>query len=185
MKLVTTVLLSAIACTIISCSGSLEDHMNAKLATMSTMSELGTVEYTISKIIKANDNAFYTFGDRKILFSCKATMKAGIDLASFSPDSIQLDKANKKVIIRLPQPKVLSFNMPAEDIRLEYQKVGALRSDFTTENRNELLKQAEEAIIADACNLGILKDAEDNAIAFFKALLAQVGFEDIEVRINK
>ena len=32
---------------------------------------------------------------------------------------------------------------------------------------------------------GILKDAEDNAIAFFKALLAQVGFEDIEVRINK
>ena len=112
-------------------------------------------------------------------------MKAGIDLASFSPDSIQLDKANKKVIIKLPQPKVLSFNMPAEDIRLEYQKVGALRSDFTTENRNELLKQAEEAIIADACNLGILKDAEDNAIAFFKALLAQVGFEDIEVRINK
>ena len=30
-----------------------------------------------------------------------------------------------------------------------------------------------------------LKDAEDNAIAFFEALLAQVGFDNIEVKFNK
>lgn len=185
MRVLKSLFLGMIAIIITSCSESLEDRMNKQMATMSEMSELGTVEYTISKIIKANDNAFYTIGDRKILFSCKATMKAGIDLAAFSPDSIQLDKANKKVTIILPQAKVLSFNMPAENIHLEYQKVGTLRSDFTTANRNDLLKQAEEAIIADAGNLGILKDAEDNAIAFFEALLAQVGFDNIEVKFNK
>ena len=45
-------------------------------------------------------------------------------------------------------------------------------------------KQAEEAIIADAENLGILKDAEQNAKLFFEALLAQVGFDNIIINYN-
>lgn len=166
---------------LISCEDSLESRMNKKLSTISEMSELGTVEYTISKIIKANDNSFYTVGDRKILFTCKATMKAGIDLAGFGPDSIIIDNAKKSVVINLPKPKVLSFNMPADQIHLEYQKVGTLRSEFSAEDRNALLKQAEEAIIADAPNLGILKDAEHNAKLFFDALFSQIGFENIVV----
>mgnify|MGYP003299986627 CR=1 FL=1 len=40
----------------VSCGESIEDKMNKKLSEMSELSELGTVEYTISKIIKANDN---------------------------------------------------------------------------------------------------------------------------------
>lgn len=164
-----------------SCGESIEDKMNKKLSEMSELSELGTVEYTISKIIKANDNSFYTIGERKILFSCKATMKAGIDLSTFSPNNVKIEKATNSVVINLPKPKVLSFNMPADQIHLEYQKVGTLRSEFSAEDRNALLKQAEEAIIADAPNLGILKDAEHNAKLFFDALFSQIGFENIVV----
>lgn len=167
-----------------SCGESLEDKMNKKVSTISEMSELGTVEYTISKIIKANDNSFYTIGDRKILFSCKSTMKAGIDLTDFSLDSVKVDKATNIVEVNLPKPKVLSFNMPAEQVTLEYQKVGTLRSDFTAENRNALLKQAEEEIIADAENLGILKDAEQNARLFFEALFLQIGIEKVVINFN-
>lgn len=167
-----------------SCGESIEDKMNKKLSEMSELSELGTVEYTISKIIKANDNSFYTIGDRKILFSCKATMKAGIDLSNFSSDNVKIEKGTNSVIINLPKAKVLSFNMPAEKVQLEYEKVGAMRSNFTVENRNDLLKQAEEAIIADAENLGILKDAEQNTKLFFEALLAQVGFDNIIINYN-
>ena len=78
-----------------SCGESIEEKMNKKLSEMSELTELGTVEYTISKIIKANDNSFYTIGDRKILFSCKATMKAGIDLSNFSPANVKIEKGNK------------------------------------------------------------------------------------------
>ena len=167
-----------------SCGESIEEKMNKKLSEMSEFTELGTVEYTISKIIKANDNSFYTIGDRKILFSCKATMKAGIDLSNFSPANVKIEKGNNSVVINLPKAKVLSFNMPAEKVQLEYEKVGLMRSNFTVENRNDLLKQAEEAIIADAENLGILKDAEKNAKLFFEALLAQVGFDNITINYN-
>ena len=167
-----------------SCGESIEEKMNKKLSEMSELTELGTVEYTISKIIKANDNSFYTIGDRKILFSCKATMKAGIDLSNFSLANVKIEKGNNSVVINLPKAKVLSFNMPPEKVQLEYEKVGLMRSNFTVENRNDLLKQAEEAIIADAENLGILKDAEKNAKLFFEALLTQVGFNNITINYN-
>ena len=159
--------------------------MNQKFSAMEEMAELGTVEYTITKIIKADDNAFYTVGDRKILFSCQSTMKAGISLADFNKENVKVNEAEKSVEIVLPKAKVLAFNMPAEKIKLEYEKVGALRFDFTAEERNKLLKQGEESILADAENLGILADAEKNAKTFFEALLKQVGFEKVNINFNK
>ena len=168
-----------------SCGNSLEQRAKERLGTLTEMAELGTVEYTITKIIKASDKAFYTIGDRKILFSCSATMKAGIDLAGFSAENISVNSKTKEVTIQLPKPKVLAFNMPPEQAKLEYEKIGALRFDFTAEERNNLLRQGEEAIMADAENLGILADAERNAQMFFEAMLSQVGFEKINVVFNE
>ena len=161
------------------------DKLQNKMGTLSEMAELGTVEYTIKKIIKSSDETFYTIGERKILFSCCATMKAGIDLDGFSAENVSINSKNKEVTILLPKPKVLAFNMPAEQAKLEYEKVGALRFDFTAEERNNLLRQGEEAIMADAENLGILADAERNARMFFEAMLSQVGFEKINVVFNE
>ena len=52
-------LLCATALVLSSCGPNLEDLMKQQMQTLKGMSELGTVEYTITKIIKANDNAFY------------------------------------------------------------------------------------------------------------------------------
>lgn len=167
-----------------SCGESMADKLQNKMGTLSEMAELGTVEYTIKKIIKASDEAFYTIGERKILFSCSATMKAGIDLGGFSAENVEIN-SDKEVTVTLPAPKVLAFNMPPEQIKLEYEKVGALRFDFTAEERSKLLKQGEEAILADAENLGILADAEKNAKTFFEAMLKQIGFEKVNINFNK
>lgn len=165
-----------------SCGQSLEEKMNQKFSTMREMAELGTVEYTIRKIVMADDEAFYTVGDRKILFSCQATMKAGISLADFNVENVKVNEAEKSVEVALPKAKVLAFNMPAEKIKLEYEKVGTFRSNFTADDRNNLLRQGEKAILDDAANLGILKDAEENARVFFETLLKQVGFETVNVK---
>ena len=167
-----------------SCGNSLEQAAKEKLGTLTETAELGTVEYTITKIIKATDKAFYTIGDRKILFSSSATMKAGVDLEGFSAENITINSKDKEITIHLPKPKILAFNMPPEQTKLEYEKVGALRFDFTAEERNNLLRQGEEAILADAKNIGILADAERNARMFFEAMLSQVGFEKINVVFN-
>lgn len=176
-------LIVASAILVSGCGKSLEDRAKEKFSTMTEMAEIGTVEYTISKIIKASDSKFYTIGDRKILFSCSATMKAGVDMTNFSAEQVVIK--DKEITINLPKPKVLSFNMPPEKAKLEYEKVGALRFDFTAEDRNNLLRQGEEDILADAPNLGILEDAENNARMFFEALLSQVGFEKINVVFNE
>ena len=176
-------LLVASATLFTGCGKSLEELAKEKFSILTEMAEIGTVEYTISKIIKASDTKFYTIGDRKILFSCSATMKAGVDMTNFSVDQVKIK--DKEIIINLPKPRVLSFNMPPEKAKLEYEKVGALRFDFTAEDRNNLLRQGEKDILADAPNLGILEDAEANAKMFFEALLAQVGFEKINVVFNE
>ena len=153
---------------------------------MTEMAELGTVEYTISKIVKCSDDAaFYKFGDRKILFSCHATMKAGIDLADFTAEDVKLDKKSNSIHVQLPQPKVLSFNMPLDEAKLEYESVSTLRSDFTTEDRINFLKQGEENILADVANLGILQDAEKNATLFFESLFASLGLKEVKITFKE
>lgn len=165
-----------------SCGKSIPEQMEEKVKHMgAATAELGTVEYTVSKIIKADHDVFYKFGDRKILFSSHSTMKAGVDLSKFCADSVTVDKKSKTITIRLPKAEVLSFHMPAENIKMEWSRTGMLRSDFTAQERNELLKQAEEAIVADAGNLGILKDAEENARMLFEALLAGSGYKKVNV----
>lgn len=146
--------------------------------------ELGSVEYTISKIIAVDHDVFYKIGERKVLFSTLSTMKAGVDLSAFCADSVKVDSKNGIIDIRLPKAKVLAFNMPAENIVMEYSKTGRLRSEFTAEERNEILKQGEEAILNDAEKIGILKDAEDNVRTIFESLLAGANFKEINITFN-
>lgn len=158
-----------------------EKQLNKAIEKAVACAELGTVEYIITKLVIADDDAFYKFGDRKIIFSCTTTMKAGIDLTDFKREDVVLSKDGKNVDVQLPQPKILSFNMSAEDIKLEYSKVSGLRTGFNTDERNNLLKQGEKAILDDAPNLGIYEDAKENATEFFKALLGQCGYENVNV----
>ncbi|MBR4065697.1 MAG: DUF4230 domain-containing protein [Bacteroidaceae bacterium] len=158
-----------------------EKQIDEALSKAVACAELGTVEYTITKLIITDDDSFFKFGDRKIIFSCRTTMKAGIDLKEFTKEDVKVSEDNKSVEVNLPHPKVLSFNMAAEDIKLEYSKVSGLRTDFNTDERNDLLKQGEKAILDDAPNLGIYEDAKENASDFFKALLANCGFENVNV----
>lgn len=145
---------------------------------------LGSVEYTISKIIAVDHDVFYKIGDRKALFSSLSTMKAGVDLSKFCADSVKVNKKEGIISIRLPKAKVLALNMPAENIKMEYSKTGRLRSDFSVEERNEILKQGEEAILNDAESIGILKDAEDNVRTLFESLLVGTKFKEINITFN-
>ena len=146
--------------------------------------ELGSVEYTISKIIAIDHDRFYKIGDRKVLFSSLSTMKAGVDLSTFCADSVSIDNKKGTIDIRLPKAKVLALSMPFENIKMEYSKVGGLRSEFSVEERSEILKQGQEDIMNDAEKIGILKDAEDNVRTIFESLLAGADFKEINITFN-
>lgn len=169
---------------LISCGPSREEQLSRKMQGISEMAELGTVEYTVKKIVSSDSEAWYKYGKRKILFSCTAFIKAGIDLKEFSPDAVSINEEANSISIVLPKAKILSFNMPPEEIREEFSVVTGLRNKFSPEEKQALLTLGENDINEDIPNMGILEDAEANAKVFFSALFSQLGYEKINVKFE-
>lgn len=158
-----------------------------RLRQLTAVSELATTEYTIVKVVKANDvlSLFKgKIGDRKLLYSCNVYVKAGINLEDYDPKKTDIKEVEKSITVVLPHAKVLSFNMPAEECELAYEKVGPLRSNFKQGEKNELLIQGEESVREQMNSMGILEDAERNAKDIFKAALLQVGYTDIDIKFE-
>lgn len=152
-----------------------------KVMALQQMNDLATVEYVVTKMIRANDNTtWYKLGDRKILISSKATITAGIDLSKLTPEQVKID--GKSIDLSLPHSKLISINIKPEDLRTEYQEVDLLRQPFTSEEKNALAIQAENQIRASVDSLGVLQTAETNASLFVNNFLLRLGYE--QVRIN-
>ena len=166
------------------CAGSLgiKHKVEQEILAISSMKELGLVEYRVRKIVKANDEGeWYKIGDRKILLSCTAYLKAGIDLSSFGMDDVSLNRAEGTVTITLPHARLLSIDIPPYEIRHEFDRVSILRSSFTAEERNALLPQGEKQIRESVPSLGILPEAEENGRKFFESVFTRMGFSHVEV----
>lgn len=165
----------------VSCGRGLDRQAEQKLYELSAAGELVTCEYSVSKVVKADDMVWWKIGERKILFNCKATLQAGIDMAKYDPEKTKVDRQEKSVVLVLPEPEVLSINMPADQITQEYSHVTGFRFDFTAEERNELLKEGERSIRAEIPSMGILRDAKLNAVSYFETMLSELGFEIITI----
>lgn len=169
----------------ISCGPSQEDLTNQRIQGLTKMAELGTVEYTVKKIIKTDDAVWWKWGKRKIVFTCKAFIKAGIDLNGFSAADVDYKSVKNQITIKLPKAKILSFNMPAEEINLEFSKITGFRDKFSPEQKQQLLVLGENDIRGDkSIEEGILADAEANARLFFSAMFSQLGYETVIVNFE-
>ena len=179
-----TVLLAALLVLLAACSHapSLQQQVMQRLSVLSRTAELGTVEYTVRKAVRARDEGeWFKIGNRRILFSCTAYIKAGINLERLPLDKIVVDESSRSVSLVLPHATVLSINLPPEEIRLEYEDVTGFRQKFSDQERQALLKQGERDIMRDIPSLGILAEAEQNALEFFRPMLEQMGFENVQI----
>lgn len=148
------------------------------------MGDLATTEYTVTKIVKANDNkTWYKPGDRKILISVEAVLKSGIDLSGVKKEDITID--GKNISLRLPPPKLISISIPPEKIRVEFEEIGIFRTGFDNAERDALLAQAEQQIRNSINEIGILRTTENNTRQFLTRFLQQSGFEQISIRFDK
>lgn len=157
-----------------------KDEKKPVILTLKEMSDLATVEYTVTKIIKANDNkTWFKIGDRKILMSCEATIKAGVDLNNISENNFRI--SGKDIKVQLPPPKVISLSIPPEKIKVEYQDISVFRDPFKTGERDQLASQAEAQIRNSIDSLGILEQAKANTSLFVHNMLKQMGYENITI----
>lgn len=177
-------MLAALLVLLAACSRgpSLQQQVMQRLSVLSRTAELGTVEYTVRKAVRARDEGeWFKIGNRRILFSCTAYIKAGINLERLPLDKIVVDESSRSVSLVLPHATVLSINLPPEEIRLEYEDVTGFRQKFSDQERQALLKQGERDIVRDIPSLGILAEAEQNALEFFRPMLEQMGFENVRI----
>lgn len=173
----------SLALTVQGCGdGVRKETVHREIEAISAMRELSLVEYRVRKIVKADDEGpWYKIGDRKILLSCTAYLKAGIDLSGFSAEDVDIDRLDNRVTVTVPHATLLSLDMPPSEIRVEFDHVTLLRSDFSAEERNALLRQGENQIRASVPSLGILEKAEENARRFFESVFSKMGFTSVEV----
>jgi hypothetical protein len=162
-----------------------QEMVRREVKAISEMRQLGLVEYRVRKIVKADDEgAWYKIGDRKILLSCTAYLKAGLDLSSFGMQDVDIDRGAARVTVFLPHAVLLSLDIPASEIRQEYDHVTMLRQSFSAEERNALLRQGEKQIRDSVPSLGILEEAEANAVKFFESVFSKMGFTEVEVQFR-
>ncbi|GAO41080.1 DUF4230 domain-containing protein [Flavihumibacter petaseus] len=154
-----------------------------KVLEVRNLSDLATTEYHITKIVKASDDkTWYKLGDRKILMSVEAVLKAGIDLSKLQPEDVIID--GKNITLNLPAPKLISLNLPPSGIKVEYQEIGALRDPFDNAARDALLAQAEKQIRRDIAATGIFTETENNTRTLITGFLQHAGYNNITIRFS-
>lgn len=140
---------------------------------------LATTEYTFGKVLFLDDNKdWYRWGDRKILISVKAKVKAGVDLSKMNASDITIE-SDKKIKLLLPAPEVVSFNMDPNDIKTEMKDINGLRFDFSQEEKMRVQKMGEDAIQREMRESTILTDARKNARVFLTDFYKELGFEEV------
>lgn len=147
------------------------------------ISDLATTEFNVTKIVKASDDkTWYKIGDRKILISVEADLKAGIDLSQLKAEDISIN--GKEISINLPAPRLISLNMPPGKVKVEYEELGLLRDPFDNAARDALLAQAEKQIRRDVAATGIFTETERNTRLLLAGFLRQAGYENINIRFG-
>jgi len=158
---------------------------------------LSTTEYTVAKVVKLDDEhgiweiwekwddirSWTKFGDRKILISCRAKIKAGIDLSKIRKEDIKINGNSINIVV--PTAEISEFSMEPKYIKTEVESVSWFRDHFTQKEKNEFLKQGEKAIREAIENSGIYSNAEYEAELFITDFYKRQGFEKVIISFEK
>ncbi len=147
------------------------------------MQELGTTEYVLSKIIVAEDKQWYAVGEKQVIISMKASLKAGIDMSKIKV--VDVNRLSNTIVLDLPKSKIILLDINPEDIKYEFVNVAFSRYNFTNEELNEIEVLGEKNIRQKIAELNILTDADNNAKNFLLNWLKSIGFKQIKFTENE
>lgn len=159
------------------------------IAKITPEQRLELVSYKTKSVARSGeddkDKAFYIIGDRKMLVSFLADVRAGIDLKDFNPKKdIILRRKDRSAVIKLPDPVVFSCDVPVDSVNFEKGEKGVFRSKFTHDEVVHVASLGKQNILKEIENqqrYPILKDAKENARRTFTSLFNALGYTKVEV----
>jgi len=144
------------------------------------LSELVTVKYSVQKVIGLKEEKV-PFGSESVLLMVQATILGGVDLSGLSTDCVALAADRKSVTIRLPPAKVMHVFIDDQQTKVwDRSKTWwtpwvALNPELEQSARLAAL----EAVQAAAVEMGILKDAKENAEKAIREFLRPLGVDSV------
>lgn len=157
-------------------------------------SRLYTAEYKMHKIITHDDeirmkgkflNQDYDvalpMGSRKIAIPIDATVKAYIDLSSFSEKNVR--RIGDKIDVTLPDPRIemTSSRINHGEIR---KYVALTRQNFSDKEMAGYEQQGRQAIINDIPQTGIMEMAKESAARVMVPFFVGMGFNEKDITIS-
>lgn len=153
-------------------------------------SRLYTTEYHVHKVVTATDRTTLNIGNglefdvpgyRKMIMPIDATLKGYIDFSGFSQDNIEIQ--GHRITVTLPDPEVtLTSSRVDYDNMKEY--VSSYRSRFSSDEKNALMAQGREDIVASIPSLGIEQSARVNAVRLLVPIISAMGFNPRDITIT-
>ncbi|MCI8853528.1 MAG: DUF4230 domain-containing protein [Lachnospiraceae bacterium] len=108
------------------------------------------------------------FTQSKYVYSYDVIIKAGLD---FGEITWSVDQEAHKIVVRLPQIRVLSNEIDTDSFRL-YHEEESIFTPISLDDNNEALASLRQAAEEDAINNGLLENARSNAEAMLRGFFA-------------
>lgn len=157
-------------------------------------SRLYTTEYRIHKIITHDDEMKLSgsimkkdfsvnlpLGERRIAIPMDATLKAYIDMSTFSEKNIQKD--GKKLIVTLPDPKIVLTSTKIDHKGVK-EYVALTRRNFTDAELTSYEAQGRKQILNAIPQMGIIQQAQESAARQLVPIFTTMGYKDADITIS-
>ena len=158
-----------------------ETNVSAVLEKVTQISQLDTVEMYFSEILDYRsaltvNGVDLPFTQKSFIFTVKAKVQSGIDLASLTKEDIQI--VDKTIVLILNKAKITSKEIIEYKAYAESDGLGnPVTTDDTLNTLNDFLARLEQ----QALDNGILEKAEANAKLVLENFLSLFGYDEVVI----
>jgi hypothetical protein len=145
------------------------------------LARLETVVFSMDKIVEGDRRSAYLpdfLVGEKLLLIAHGEVTAGVDLEQLKPGDVWVH--GDAVTVRLPAAQVLSTRIDNSKTRV-YSRMTGLLVAADPNMETQVRQVAEDQITKAALEDGILNKARENARTGVSALLAGLGFKNVDV----
>lgn len=158
------------------------------ISKIQSTAKLATTETTIDKVIVGFKERRWAglvkVGTAEFVAYSKATIKSGIDLTELTAEDIEID--DNAITVRLPHVKVLDFNYPFEEFKVDEDiSDDDFLNRITIYDQEEFYREAELDIRQNLEYTGIVEATEQKTRLMMTGLLKNMGYDAIFITFKE
>lgn len=119
--------------------------------------------------------------DRKVAIPLDLTVKAWVDMGSFSSENIKKNKEKIEIILPDPTITLTATKINHKDIK---QHVSFVRSDFSNDELYAYAQKGKQAAMNDVAQLNIIPKAQANVAQTIIPMIKQMGYDEKDITIS-